>query len=322
MTSDNTDGIGIAAAHLRAARLGAVARIVGARGGPETVAEVLAAEAAALLGAAACVVTDFGRNGSPSILAACNPSGIDQRSVERAATRIAPEIAAAGGVLIATSAAVTLAGGARPGLSCLGVPLGSRAGEALGVAIVFADPSQSFDEEDGRWLMLAAAPLAASLNARALEERVRELEGLVRRAELGAGGSDEAAAGHALRVLVVDDDRAVNDLLCELVALSGHRAEPAFDGLEAARLFDPSGHDLVIADVAMPRMNGWELASELRARAPRLPVVLVTGYGSGGWDESVLRRRGVWALLSKPVDQAQLAGILDGVVAGVSARAA
>ena len=120
-------------------------------------------------------------------------------------------------------------------------------------------------------------------------------------------------------VLVVDDDRQVNDALCDLLTFEGYRVEAAFDGLEAQRLFRPAAHDVVVSDVAMPRVNGWELCDWLRERAPRVPVILITGYGPGHQDESDLRRRGVAALLHKPLYAARLLSVLEEVTAGARA---
>ena len=76
-------------------------------------------------------------------------------------------------------------------------------------------------------------------------------------------------------------------------------------------MFQPSGHNLVITDVMMPDMNGWEVVGALRVRAPEVPFVVVTGYSSKStWDEKFLRKQGVVAVLNKPVDLDELAGIL------------
>ena len=121
-------------------------------------------------------------------------------------------------------------------------------------------------------------------------------------------------------VLVVDDDRQVNDALCDLLTFEGYRVEAAFDGLEAQHKFRPGAYDVVITDVAMPRVNGWELSEWLNARAPRLPVILITGYGPANRDESDLRRRGVAALMHKPLYAARLLSVLEEVTAGAGRR--
>ena len=72
---------------------------------------------------------------------------------------------------------------------------------------------------------------------------------------------------------------------------------------------------MVMTDVAMPLMNGWELIAALRVRAPELPVVLITGYSNGNWNENFLRTQGVCAVLNKPLDLTHLSEILEEIKA-------
>jgi CheY-like chemotaxis protein len=111
---------------------------------------------------------------------------------------------------------------------------------------------------------------------------------------------------------VVEDDRAVNRLLSEYLSVQGYGVESAFDGMEAANMFRPAEHHIVISDVAMPRMNGWELVANLHLRTPDLPVILVTGYNTGGGPSHDPKANStVTAVLNKPLDMRQLMGILE-----------
>jgi CheY-like chemotaxis protein len=106
--------------------------------------------------------------------------------------------------------------------------------------------------------------------------------------------------------MVVDDDKVTNDLICEFLIMKGFAVDPAFNGLEASQKFNPARHDLVITDLAMPLMNGWELIALLHSRAPALPIILITAY----WADcrpSEEPREGVSAILNKPVNLSQLA---------------
>ncbi|HYB40887.1 MAG TPA: response regulator, partial [Candidatus Methylomirabilis sp.] len=49
----------------------------------------------------------------------------------------------------------------------------------------------------------------------------------------------------------------------------------------ALGLFDPAAHDVVITDLGMPGMNGWEVAGRVKDRSPSTPVFLLTGWGEG-----------------------------------------
>ena len=63
----------------------------------------------------------------------------------------------------------------------------------------------------------------------------------------------------------------------------------------------PSGFDLVITNVGMPEMSGWDVAEQLRARDPNVPVIFITGWGLQEEDQARCRRLGISALLFKPV---------------------
>ena len=127
---------------------------------------------------------------------------------------------------------------------------------------------------------------------------------------------DDEPRARGMSVLVVDDDRAVNKVVTRFLTKGNYTVDSAYDGLEALRMFRPSEHDLVISDIVMPNMNGWELTAALRAQNPRLPIVLVTGYssnGGGAWNKSFLQKQGVVAVLNKPFDLDFLGNIVEDI---------
>jgi CheY-like chemotaxis protein len=79
------------------------------------------------------------------------------------------------------------------------------------------------------------------------------------------------------RVLVVDDDAVLRDLLCKMFASIGLNAVPAENGREAYDLVQIGFFDLVITDLQMPVMDGWTLIKKLRRHSRRLPIVVITG---------------------------------------------
>jgi len=81
------------------------------------------------------------------------------------------------------------------------------------------------------------------------------------------------------RILLVDDDEAVRDVTSSMLRDQGYQVVEAGSGGEAlAALNDPDGFDVLVADYAMPGMNGGELVRAARQRHPNLPVVFLTGY--------------------------------------------
>ncbi len=114
-----------------------------------------------------------------------------------------------------------------------------------------------------------------------------------------------------LRVLLVEDhaDTAVSTV--ELLRLFGHEATVATDGpaaLTASPTFDP---DVVLLDLALPRMDGYEVARRLRALTGngRPFLIAMTGYG-GGEEQQRCAEAGINLYLLKPVDPGQLEAIL------------
>ncbi|MCG3149830.1 MAG: Sensor histidine kinase RcsC [Verrucomicrobiae bacterium] len=108
-----------------------------------------------------------------------------------------------------------------------------------------------------------------------------------------------------LRVLVVDDEPAVRDILAEFLAGDGHTVRVVADGQTALAEFRADAFDVVVIDRAMPGMNGDQLAVALKADAPDVPVIMLTGFGAmmQAVDE---QPAGVDLVVSKPVTIQQL----------------
>jgi PAS domain S-box-containing protein len=90
------------------------------------------------------------------------------------------------------------------------------------------------------------------------------------------GGPTPSIAG--LTILVVDDDLGVCQSLAELLRHQGCTAVIATSAIDALRIATSQHFDLVVSDVVMPDMDGYDLYMELQERAPQLPVILMTGY--------------------------------------------
>ena len=84
---------------------------------------------------------------------------------------------------------------------------------------------------------------------------------------------------HALRVLVVDDQEIINELLAEHLKGDGHSTACALNGQDALSLCGEETFDLVITDQSMPGMNGVQLATAIKDRSPTTRVILLTGFG-------------------------------------------
>jgi len=79
------------------------------------------------------------------------------------------------------------------------------------------------------------------------------------------------------KILVVDDSKAIRDLLSNVLSFMGFCVAVASNGNEGLHLFLTNSFDLVLTDVQMPGMDGWTLAFHVKDKSLDTPVVLVTG---------------------------------------------
>src|SRR4030095_4365466 len=116
-------------------------------------------------------------------------------------------------------------------------------------------------------------------------------------------------AGAPLRCLVWDDESAVGEVLGDIIESAGHRAVVVSDGDAALERFRAEPFDVVFTDLAMPGLSGWEVAREVTALRPGLPVYLVTGFGVELSPEE-LAAHGVRTVLTKPLDMRETLALL------------
>lgn len=102
-------------------------------------------------------------------------------------------------------------------------------------------------------------------------------------------------------VLVAEDDLALRKMMCAFLGMNGFRTLPATNGEEALDAIDRVLPDLVIADVMMPVMDGWELTHRLRQLYPRMPILMVTARDSLD-DKRHGFQAGADDYLTKPID--------------------
>ena len=104
-----------------------------------------------------------------------------------------------------------------------------------------------------------------------------------------------------MRILVVDDDPSVRELVAMQLEVEGHDVVTAADGQAALDELDAATAEVVILDVMMPRLNGWDVLERLRARAgDRRPSVIVLTAKDLPHDRQRARELGALAFLAKP----------------------
>lgn len=133
------------------------------------------------------------------------------------------------------------------------------------------------------------------------------------------GWAPPCAAGTLARVLVVDDDAFVREVLADQAEAGGYRVFTADSAATALALLDAGeAVDALVTDLSMPGMDGVALIAEVRRRRPGLPAILLTGY-LGRAAETAMdgAASGAWALLRKPVDGRQLLERLSVLLEGM-----
>jgi PAS domain S-box-containing protein len=128
---------------------------------------------------------------------------------------------------------------------------------------------------------------------------------------------DASPADHRLRILLVEDDSRVRDVLTLLLIRDDHNVTAASNGTEGLALLGSEEYDLVITDRGLPGVGGDEVAVAVKQRSPNTPVIMLTGFG-GLMNATQEHPGGVDLVVSKPVT----AEVLRSAVAQVTTKRA
>jgi DNA-binding response OmpR family regulator len=123
-----------------------------------------------------------------------------------------------------------------------------------------------------------------------------------------------------LRILVVEDEPAIRRGLLDVFAHHGFEASGAATGEEGLRVGSAGKHDLIVLDLMLPGISGFDVCERLRAEHPRLPILLLTARGS---EEDILRgfRVGADDYVTKPFSLAQLLARVNALLRRAGDRA-
>ncbi|MEJ2719470.1 MAG: response regulator [Deltaproteobacteria bacterium] len=122
-----------------------------------------------------------------------------------------------------------------------------------------------------------------------------------------------------LTILVIDDMQPVLTMIKDGLTAYGQNVLIALSGEDGLKTFENNQVDLVISDLGMPGMNGWEVGRAIKAycekRAiPKTPFILLTGWGGQIHEEKKIVRSGVDGLVEKPIDIPELLGTVRKVM--------
>lgn len=116
------------------------------------------------------------------------------------------------------------------------------------------------------------------------------------------------------RILVIDDDQLVLNALSEILLEGQHEVIAVSGDAQGAMQAISANYDLLLTDIFLPWVSGWELIKAVRKRHPNLPVVAISGGGMGVDAETTLKigeRSGADFVLPKPVDADVLLATID-----------
>ncbi len=129
------------------------------------------------------------------------------------------------------------------------------------------------------------------------------------------GGDDD------IQILVVEDEVAIQRGLCDVLAYHGYRPTPVGTGEDGLREGLTNAYSLVLLDVMLPGLSGFDVCRELRESLPRLPILMLTARGS---EEDVLRgfREGSDDYLTKPFSVSELLARIEALLRRAGKKAA
>ncbi len=117
----------------------------------------------------------------------------------------------------------------------------------------------------------------------------------------------------SLSILLVDDDINLLEVVSEMLDFLGHKVRKAEGGKEGLQAMQESAFDIVITDLGMPEVGGWDIARFCRDRHPMTPILLISGWGAQLDSEDALRK--VDAILPKPFQMDEIKETIEKVMA-------
>ena len=102
-----------------------------------------------------------------------------------------------------------------------------------------------------------------------------------------------------MKILLIEDDENVAEVLAEAFAAGGHEIAIAHTGEDGLACLARSRPDAIVLDVRLPRLNGVDVLRQVRSRDRELPVIIMTGLATAG-ELAEIRRLGVTEIIEKP----------------------
>ena len=109
-------------------------------------------------------------------------------------------------------------------------------------------------------------------------------------------------------ILVIDDDAAILDMLCQTLEREGYGVVTAFNGKEGMKIYREKPTDLIITDIIMPEKEGVETIRELTKEFPNIKIIALSGGGRIGAEDylHIAKMLGAQRTLTKPIERKEL----------------
>jgi CheY-like chemotaxis protein len=120
--------------------------------------------------------------------------------------------------------------------------------------------------------------------------------------------------GREARILVIDDEETVRSVLSRILSQVNHQVTVAENGEEGIRLFREKDFDLVLTDLGMPGMSGWEVCRAIKKMSSHIPVGMITGWGIEV-DQAKIEENGIDFVIPKPFQFDQILKVVDETIA-------
>jgi PAS domain S-box-containing protein len=196
----------------------------------------------------------------------------------------------------------------------------TRRSEATGTPIILTSSAGLVPLEPSQYEELGVVRnLTKPVKQRELWKAVVEAIGIGERKVRDRDEHETQTASMSLRVLVAEDDPVNQRLIERVLERQGHQLELAPNGRAALDAFEPGAYDVILMDVRMPEMDGFETTRQIRQREAdtktRVPIIAMTAHAMKGDRERCLEA-GMDDYVAKPVKADTLHQVLEGVIRG------
>lgn len=104
-----------------------------------------------------------------------------------------------------------------------------------------------------------------------------------------------------MKILVIDDERSIRNLMQEILEDEGHSVDVAENGVKGVEMADKEKYDVIFCDIKMPELSGEEVLDTLRSKGIEAPVIMISGHGDIDTAVNCIKK-GAFDFLSKPLD--------------------